>query len=52
MVKRKTKLKCKKLQKNEYIIFEVKGRRTYLVHDRKRAKQIMRDYRLYKVTPF
>lgn len=48
----KIKLRCKKLQKNEYIIYEVKGRRTYLVYSKKRAKRIMKDYRKYKSTPF
>lgn len=48
----KIKLKCKKLQKNEYIIYELKGRRTYLVYSKKRAKQIMKNYRKYGDTPF
>lgn len=48
----KTRIRCKKLQKNEYIIFEVGGRRTYLVHDKKRAKEIMKAYRKYGDTPF
>lgn len=46
------KLKCKKLQKNEYIFYEVKGRRTYLVHDKKRMREIKYLYKKYKVTPF
>lgn len=48
----KVKLKCKKLQKDEYIIYEIKGRRTYLVYSKERAKQIMKQYKKYKVTPF
>lgn len=48
----KVKLRCKKLQKDEYIIYEVKGRRTYLVYSKKRAKQIMKDYKRFKATPF
>lgn len=46
------KLKCKRLQKNEYIFYEVKGRRTYLVHDKKRMKEIKNLYRKLGVTPF
>lgn len=52
MKTKKKKLKCKRLQKNEYIIFETGGRRIYLVHDRRRAKEIMHDYRKYGATPF
>lgn len=48
----KIKLRYKKLQKNEYIIYEVKGRRTYLVYSKKRAKEIMKGYRKYGDTPF
>lgn len=52
MKAKRTRIRCKRLQKNEYIIFEVRGRRTHLVHDRKRAKEIMHDYRHYGATPF
>lgn len=48
----KVKLKCKKLQKNEYIFFEKGGRRTYLVHSKKRAREIKSLYRLKGTTPF
>lgn len=46
------KLKCKRLQKNMYIFFESKGRRTYLVHNKKRMKEIKYLYKKYKIAPW
>lgn len=52
MKSKDAKIKYKKLQKDEYIFFEVGGRRTYLVHSKARKKEIIKEYKLYGTTPF
>lgn len=50
--KMRIKLKCKKLQKNQYVIYEIGGRRIYLVISKDSKNRIMKSYRKYGDTPF